>query len=121
MKCIDRNGIVIERCESCGGVFLDKHELDQLIKLENEFIDQQYRAAPAQHAGRQDQARRANQDRRDDTVDDWVDDDLFDNDRFGGDLFDDDTYDGDDRRDRDSRGRRGRKKSFIEELFDSIT
>ena len=34
MRAYDRNGITIERCTECRGVFLDRGELDRLIDAE---------------------------------------------------------------------------------------
>ena len=35
LRAIDRNGIVIDACPSCRGVWLDRGELDKLIALES--------------------------------------------------------------------------------------
>jgi Zn-finger nucleic acid-binding protein len=34
----DRNGVVIEECVGCQGVFLDRGELERLIDAESEFL-----------------------------------------------------------------------------------
>jgi Zn-finger nucleic acid-binding protein len=34
----DRNGVVIEECEGCQGVFLDRGELERLIDAESEYL-----------------------------------------------------------------------------------
>lgn len=81
MRSIDRSGIIIERCESCGGVFLDRSELDQLIRSENDFIERRYHAEPARRRDRRDDRN------RDDDDDDWWDDD--DDDRRGGGFLED--------------------------------
>ena len=37
MRTFDRNGVHIEQCANCRGVFLDFGELEHLIQLENRF------------------------------------------------------------------------------------
>ena len=45
MHSYERNGVHIEQCESCRGIFLDHGELDALTNLAN-----QYGQYPPQHA-----------------------------------------------------------------------
>jgi Zn-finger nucleic acid-binding protein len=35
---LERNGVVIEECEGCQGVFLDRGELERLIEAESEYL-----------------------------------------------------------------------------------
>jgi uncharacterized protein len=37
MRSIERNGIVIDRCSECGGIFLDRGELERLIRAESAY------------------------------------------------------------------------------------
>lgn len=37
MRSIERNGVTIERCTECGGVFLDRGELERLIDAEGRY------------------------------------------------------------------------------------
>ena len=37
-ETIRRNGVVIERCSECQGVFLDRGELERLIDAESEYL-----------------------------------------------------------------------------------
>lgn len=37
MKVVDKDGIHIDQCEGCGGVFLDRGELEQAVQAENAF------------------------------------------------------------------------------------
>lgn len=43
MKTVDKNGVHIEQCEGCRGIFLDRGELEQLAGAETAFYGQ---AAP---------------------------------------------------------------------------
>jgi Zn-finger nucleic acid-binding protein len=43
MRSVERNGVVIERCGECGGIFLDRGELERLSQAENSFVATQTR------------------------------------------------------------------------------
>jgi Zn-finger nucleic acid-binding protein len=60
MRMYERNGVHVDRCTECGGIFLDRGELDRLITAESSYYE------PADDR-RQDDRRR---DRRDDRDDD---------------------------------------------------
>ena len=38
MHRIERSGVLVDRCTGCGGIFLDRGELEQLIQAENAYI-----------------------------------------------------------------------------------
>ncbi|RIK37673.1 MAG: hypothetical protein DCC58_17660 [Chloroflexi bacterium] len=38
MRVIERNGVTIERCTECGGIFLDRGELERLSQAEHAYI-----------------------------------------------------------------------------------
>ena len=66
MRAYERNGVTIDQCQECRGVFLDRGELDRLIDVE----EQRSAAAPpplAQQQPRYDDRSH----RRDDDDDDW--------------------------------------------------
>jgi Zn-finger nucleic acid-binding protein len=46
MRTYDRNGVHIEQCDTCRGVFLDFGELEALSRMESQFIQQ---PPPAQY------------------------------------------------------------------------
>lgn len=48
MRTFNRNGIQIEQCENCRGIFLDFGELESLTQLESQFVQQ---APPHYQAG----------------------------------------------------------------------
>lgn len=42
MRVIERNGVTIERCPECGGIFLDRGELERLMRAEGEYNERAY-------------------------------------------------------------------------------
>jgi Zn-finger nucleic acid-binding protein len=88
MRSYERNGVTIDQCTGCRGVFLDRGELERLVDAESAF-----------YAGRQpghEQPYREQPYRRD------HDDDDDDHDRHRGDGY--------------GHGRK-RKGGFLDELF----
>ncbi len=104
MKSYERNRILVDQCTGCGGLFLDKGELEQLAAAENAWHAAQA-APPSSQANQRDD--RPRDDRpRDDRP-------RYDDDRP---KYDDrPRYD--DRRDGGSYKPR-KKKSFLSEMFD---
>ncbi|MBO3751608.1 zf-TFIIB domain-containing protein [Streptosporangiaceae bacterium NEAU-GS5] len=47
MRTYDRNGVHIEQCENCRGIFLDYGELETLSRLETQWAQQSYGPPPA--------------------------------------------------------------------------
>ena len=39
LVAVDRNGVEIDACPRCRGIWLDRGELDKLIQLESEAVD----------------------------------------------------------------------------------
>jgi uncharacterized protein len=108
MRSYERNRILVDQCTGCGGLFLDKGELEQLAAAEN-----------AWHAGPAAVAAPVQDDRpRYDSRDDQPRHDSRD-DRPRYDSRDDrPRYDSrDDRRD-GSYSKPRKKKSFLSEMFD---
>jgi Zn-finger nucleic acid-binding protein len=52
MRSFERNGVTIEQCNECRGVFLDRGELDKLIDAEQQYVQ---RNAPQQPQPQQQQ------------------------------------------------------------------
>ena len=50
MRTYERNGVHVEQCSDCRGLFLDRGELEKLVEAEGSFY-----AAPAQSAPPQQQ------------------------------------------------------------------
>ena len=46
MKNYERNGILVDQCTGCGGLFLDKGELEQLAAAENAWHASSAAASP---------------------------------------------------------------------------
>jgi uncharacterized protein len=49
MKTYERNGIHLEQCDTCRGIFLDFGELESLTQMENRFVQAAPPPPPAQH------------------------------------------------------------------------
>lgn len=50
MHTYNRNGVQIEQCSGCRGIFLDFGELEALTRLESQWVQQAPPAPPAAHA-----------------------------------------------------------------------
>ncbi|WP_433355317.1 zf-TFIIB domain-containing protein [Microtetraspora malaysiensis] len=50
MRTYDRNGIHIEQCDNCRGIFLDYGELETLTRQESQWAQQHYAPPPAHGA-----------------------------------------------------------------------
>lgn len=49
LRSIERNGVTIDHCAECGGVYLDRGELEQLIQQENRFLEREARYRDDDH------------------------------------------------------------------------
>lgn len=99
MKNYERNGILVDQCTGCGGLFLDKGELEQLAAAENAWHAAPAVApAPGSQRGYDDRSR----------------DDRHRDDRHR----DDDRHRYDDRRDGSDYKPRKKKSSFLSDLFE---
>ena len=58
MRTVDRQGVHIEQCVNCRGIFLDHGELEQMLAAEDRFYgaSQQY-VPPGGHRGKPDSPR----------------------------------------------------------------
>lgn len=90
MRVMDRNGVTIERCTECGGIFLDRGELERLARAEGNYNERTYTGY-----------------RRDDDDDD--DDDY----KRG---YSDSSYR--EGYDHQGRPRKKKKRGFLDDLFD---
>ncbi|WP_433496253.1 zf-TFIIB domain-containing protein [Sphaerimonospora sp. CA-214678] len=46
MRTYERNGVRIEQCDNCRGIFLDHGELETLTRLESQWAQQHYAPPP---------------------------------------------------------------------------
>jgi Zn-finger nucleic acid-binding protein len=97
MRTYERNGVTVDQCGDCRGIFLDRGELERLVDAEQGW--QRSHAAP--------------RDRHDERDRDRDRGPSFPN-PFG-DRYDDDD---DDHRRSSQGSHKKRKKSFFDELFD---
>jgi Zn-finger nucleic acid-binding protein len=88
MRTYERNEVTVEQCSGCGGLFLDRGELERLIAAESAFYGAPAvaQAPPPHQPHRQDPPRQQHDDGYDD--------------RHGG------------------KRKKSRKRSFLEEFFD---
>jgi uncharacterized protein len=49
MRNYERNGVQVDQCTECRGIFLDRGELERLTEAENTFYE---RERPREHEGR---------------------------------------------------------------------
>jgi uncharacterized protein len=114
MRSYERNGVTVDQCNECRGIFLDRGELERLMDAEATFngaggsvIPPPSPRAPVygspQYGSDRDRSDRDRSDR------DRSDRDRYDSDR---DRSDRDRYRSDD------YYRKKRKRSFLEDLFD---
>jgi Zn-finger nucleic acid-binding protein len=47
MRSYERNGVVVDQCSGCGGLFLDRGELEHLSQAESAFYEASPTAASA--------------------------------------------------------------------------
>ncbi len=57
MRTVDRQGLRIEQCENCRGLFLDHGELEHMLSAEDRFYRASHHAPPGGHRGKPDSPR----------------------------------------------------------------
>ena len=57
MRTVDRQGVHIEQCENCRGIFLDHGELEQMLAAEDRFYGASQYVPPGGHRGKPDSPR----------------------------------------------------------------
>jgi uncharacterized protein len=57
MRTVDRQGVHIEQCENCRGIFLDHGELEHMLTAEDRFYGSSHYAPPGGHRGKPDSPR----------------------------------------------------------------
>ena len=89
MRSYERNGVTIDQCTGCRGVFLDRGEVERLVDAEGAYYEQSAPAAPQQREPYREERHEQHRDR-----DDWRP-------GYG-----------------QSHGKRRKKKSFLDDVFD---
>ena len=103
----DRQGIEIDYCPKCRGVWLDRGELDKIIERSlGEGRTTAFQPPPAPFPGQVQTSPRPVGDR-----DERYETGQYDRDRYR-------QFERDDDHDRDDRGRRRGEKSWLERIFD---
>lgn len=72
MRSYERNEVIVDQCPGCGGLFLDRGELERLVQAESSF----YAATPAPAGQPRRDDRHRDYDHRDDRGDRYRDDDY---------------------------------------------
>jgi Zn-finger nucleic acid-binding protein len=101
MHQYERNGVVVEQCSECKGIFLDRGELEHLMNAEAAYNRAPAPAAPAGPPPREPR------------YDDRRHDDRRYDDRRRDDHYDDRRHHGD-----DYHYKKKKRKSVFEDLFD---
>jgi uncharacterized protein len=57
MRTVDRQGVHIEQCENCRGIFLDHGELELMVTAEDRFYGTSHYVPPGGHRGKPDSPR----------------------------------------------------------------
>ena len=57
MRTVNRQGLQIEQCENCRGIFLDHGELEHMLSAEDRFYGASHYAPPGGHRGKPDSPR----------------------------------------------------------------
>ena len=57
MRTVDRQGVHIEQCENCRGIFLDHGELEHMLTAEDHFYGASAYVPPGGHRGKPDSPR----------------------------------------------------------------
>jgi uncharacterized protein len=57
MRSYERNGVTIDQCTGCRGIFLDRGELERLIDAETSFYERESNDAPRGKDEKRDERR----------------------------------------------------------------
>ena len=109
MRSYERNRVLVDQCTGCGGLFLDRGELEKLVAAENEWHAGPAAPVPAAASAPTPQDRGYDQRRHEDRGD------TRGYEQRGYDGPYDQPYD---RREGYQQPYRKKKKSFLSELFD---
>ena len=60
MRTYERNGVHVDQCADCRGLFLDRGELERLVDAEGSFYSEQPSAPTGQHSHNPKKRRKKN-------------------------------------------------------------
>ena len=49
MRQYERNGVTVDQCSDCRGIFLDRGELERLVDSESRWAEQTFASPPREH------------------------------------------------------------------------
>jgi Zn-finger nucleic acid-binding protein len=52
MRSYERNGVVVDQCSGCKGIFLDRGELERLVDAESAHYEREYSGGHRDHGDR---------------------------------------------------------------------
>lgn len=52
MRQYERNGVTVDQCNDCRGIFLDRGELERLVDAESRWAEQTFAAPPPRQPDR---------------------------------------------------------------------
>ena len=105
MRVIERSGITLERCPECGGIFLDRGELERMSEQETAYVAREVEGRVERDRARTAAAPAESRPYRYDDDDDDDDDDRR---KYSQQV----TYD------RNGKPIKKKRKNFLEDLFD---
>ena len=120
MRTYERNGVHVDQCTDCRGIFLDRGELDRLIDAENSWHEGGGRpsaAAPGSSTGHQQGGRSQHGEAGLGAVVGEVLSQVRGQKHSSHDRYERDRYYGDDRKYDDRKYSKKRKESFLGDLF----
>jgi Zn-finger nucleic acid-binding protein len=59
MRTYERNGVVVDQCTGCRGIFLDRGELERLVDAEGAHYEREFSQKPQEKKGEGPRKKRA--------------------------------------------------------------
>jgi uncharacterized protein len=58
MRSYERNGVVVDQCTGCKGIFLDRGELERLVDAEGAHYEREYEREYSRDSGERDRPKK---------------------------------------------------------------